>query len=145
MRNPLTYSSSHRTRHHVTFANSDEFGGHGDNDVGGVRKHLAQVRELVDHPKLLQTLGVNPPVRPRILLYGSPCTGKTLLARHQSELWCQVNLLESRWRGRRSWQRLGDWDRWRPIAIPTWWSEEMDDESEFDFRVSSLPLCGDRW
>jgi ATP-dependent 26S proteasome regulatory subunit len=83
MRNPLTYSSSHRTRHHVTFANSDEFGGHGDNDVGGVRKHLAQVRELVDHPKLLQTLGVNPPVRPRILLYGSPCTGKTLLARHR--------------------------------------------------------------
>ncbi|KAJ1268405.1 hypothetical protein BS78_07G132200 [Paspalum vaginatum] len=57
--------------------------GPGYDDVGGVRKQLAQIRELVDlplrHPKLFQTLGVKPPKG--ILLYGPPGTGKTLLAR----------------------------------------------------------------
>uniref|UniRef100_A0A0E0LUY6 AAA+ ATPase domain-containing protein n=1 Tax=Oryza punctata TaxID=4537 RepID=A0A0E0LUY6_ORYPU len=57
--------------------------GPGYDDVGGVRKQLAQIRELVElplrHPKLFQTLGVRPPKG--ILLYGPPDTGKTLLAR----------------------------------------------------------------
>ncbi|KAF8701977.1 hypothetical protein HU200_033311 [Digitaria exilis] len=57
--------------------------GPGYDDVGGVRKQLAQIRELVElplrHPKLFQTLGVKPPKG--ILLYGPPGTGKTLLAR----------------------------------------------------------------
>ncbi|KAF0899169.1 hypothetical protein E2562_013387 [Oryza meyeriana var. granulata] len=57
--------------------------GPGYEDVGGVRKQLAQIRELVElplrHPKLFQTLGVKPPKG--ILLYGPPGTGKTLLAR----------------------------------------------------------------
>ncbi|KAG8087229.1 hypothetical protein GUJ93_ZPchr0010g7830 [Zizania palustris] len=52
-------------------------------DVGGVRKQLAQIRELVElplrHPNLFRTLGVKPPKG--ILLYGPPGTGKTLLAR----------------------------------------------------------------
>uniref|UniRef100_A0A0D9X7S6 AAA+ ATPase domain-containing protein n=1 Tax=Leersia perrieri TaxID=77586 RepID=A0A0D9X7S6_9ORYZ len=57
--------------------------GPGYDDVGGVRKQLAQIRELVElplrHPKLFQTLGVKPPKG--ILLHGPPGTGKTLLAR----------------------------------------------------------------
>ncbi|XP_037481093.1 cell division cycle protein 48 homolog [Triticum dicoccoides] len=57
--------------------------GPGYDDVGGVRKQLAQIRELVElplrHPKLFKTLGVKPPKG--ILLYGPPGTGKTLLAR----------------------------------------------------------------
>ncbi|GJN16257.1 hypothetical protein PR202_gb03223 [Eleusine coracana subsp. coracana] len=57
--------------------------GPGYDDVGGVRKQLAQIRELVElplrHPALFQTLGVKPPKG--ILLYGPPGTGKTLLAR----------------------------------------------------------------
>ncbi|CAL5002242.1 unnamed protein product [Urochloa decumbens] len=57
--------------------------GPGYDDVGGVRKQLAQIRELVElplrHPKLFRTLGVKPPKG--ILLYGPPGTGKTLLAR----------------------------------------------------------------
>ncbi|KAG2583816.1 hypothetical protein PVAP13_6KG246000 [Panicum virgatum] len=57
--------------------------GPGYDDVGGVRKQLAQIRELVElplrHPKLFQTLGVKPPKG--ILLYGPPGTGKTLLGR----------------------------------------------------------------
>ncbi|PNT68092.1 cell division cycle protein 48 homolog [Brachypodium distachyon] len=61
----------------------DRLDGPGYDDVGGVRKQLAQIRELVElplrHPKLFQTLGVKPPKG--ILLYGPPGTGKTLLAR----------------------------------------------------------------
>ena len=57
--------------------------GPGYDDVGGVRKQLAQIREMVElplrHPKLFHTLGVKPPKG--ILLYGPPGTGKTLLAR----------------------------------------------------------------
>uniref|UniRef100_A0A8I6WN64 Uncharacterized protein n=2 Tax=Hordeum vulgare subsp. vulgare TaxID=112509 RepID=A0A8I6WN64_HORVV len=57
--------------------------GPGYDDVGGIRKQLAQIRELVElplrHPKLFKTLGVKPPKG--ILLYGPPGTGKTLLAR----------------------------------------------------------------
>ncbi|KAL5703137.1 Cell division control protein 48 E [Ranunculus cassubicifolius] len=55
----------------------------GYDDVGGVRKQMAQIRELVElplrHPNLFKSIGVKPPKG--ILLYGPPGTGKTLIAR----------------------------------------------------------------
>uniref|UniRef100_A0A6U2ZA75 Vesicle-fusing ATPase n=1 Tax=Paramoeba aestuarina TaxID=180227 RepID=A0A6U2ZA75_9EUKA len=55
----------------------------GYDDIGGMRKQLAQIRELVElpirHPTLFKTIGVKPPKG--ILLYGPPGTGKTLIAR----------------------------------------------------------------
>ncbi|CAL9018089.1 unnamed protein product [Prunus brigantina] len=55
----------------------------GYDDVGGVRKQMAQIRELVElplrHPQLFKIIGVKPPKG--ILLYGPPGTGKTLIAR----------------------------------------------------------------
>ncbi|KAH9740028.1 cell division control protein 48 [Citrus sinensis] len=55
----------------------------GYDDVGGVRKQMAQIRELVElplrHPQLFKSIGVKPPKG--ILLYGPPGTGKTLIAR----------------------------------------------------------------
>jgi len=55
----------------------------GYDDIGGVRKQLAQVKEMVElplrHPSLFKAIGVKPPRG--ILLYGPPGTGKTLLAR----------------------------------------------------------------
>jgi hypothetical protein len=45
----------------------------GYDDIGGVRKQLAQIRELVElplrHPQLFKTIGVKPPKG--ILLYGA--------------------------------------------------------------------------
>ena len=55
----------------------------GYDDVGGCKKQLAQIRELVElplrHPQLFKTIGIKPPKG--ILLYGPPGTGKTLLVR----------------------------------------------------------------
>jgi transitional endoplasmic reticulum ATPase len=55
----------------------------GYDDIGGCRKQLAQIRELVElpirHPQLFKNIGVKPPKG--ILLYGPPGTGKTLIAR----------------------------------------------------------------
>eukprot|EP01100_Stratorugosa_tubuloviscum_P008948 TRINITY_DN374_c0_g1_i1.p1 TRINITY_DN374_c0_g1~~TRINITY_DN374_c0_g1_i1.p1 ORF type:complete len:844 (+),score=507.81 TRINITY_DN374_c0_g1_i1:175-2706(+) len=55
----------------------------GYDDVGGCRKQLGQIRELVElplrHPALFKSIGVKPPKG--ILLYGPPGTGKTLIAR----------------------------------------------------------------
>ncbi|GKV04203.1 hypothetical protein SLEP1_g16397 [Rubroshorea leprosula] len=57
--------------------------GVGYDDIGGVRKQLAQIRELVElplrHPQVFKSIGVKPPRG--ILLYGPPGTGKTLIAR----------------------------------------------------------------
>merc|ERR1719158_1567616 len=55
----------------------------GYDDIGGARKQMAQIREMVElplrHPTLFKTLGVKPPRG--VLLYGPPGTGKTLIAR----------------------------------------------------------------
>ncbi|RXH68792.1 hypothetical protein DVH24_031125 [Malus domestica] len=54
----------------------------GYDDVGGVRKQMAQIRELMElplrHPQLFKSIGVKPPKG--ILLYGPPGTGKILIA-----------------------------------------------------------------
>merc|ERR1712110_972356 len=55
----------------------------GYDDIGGCRKQLAQIKEMVElplrHPTLFKTLGVKPPRG--VLLYGPPGSGKTLIAR----------------------------------------------------------------
>lgn len=55
----------------------------GYDDVGGCRKQMAQIREMIElplrHPALFKTLGVKPPRG--VLLYGPPGSGKTLIAR----------------------------------------------------------------
>merc|ERR1711988_539042 len=55
----------------------------GYDDIGGVKKQLANIREMVElplrHPTLFKTIGVKPPRG--VLLYGPPGTGKTLMAR----------------------------------------------------------------
>merc|ERR1712029_942053 len=55
----------------------------GYDDIGGCRKQMAQVRELVElplrHPQLFKSIGIKPPRG--ILMFGPPGTGKTLLAR----------------------------------------------------------------
>ncbi|KLO03765.1 valosin-containing protein, partial [Schizopora paradoxa] len=57
--------------------------GVGNDDVGGYRKQMAQIRELVElplrHPQLFKSLGIKPPRG--ILMFGPPGTGKTLMAR----------------------------------------------------------------
>jgi len=55
----------------------------GYDDVGGCRRQMAQIREMIElplrHPTLFKTLGVKPPRG--VLLHGPPGTGKTLIAR----------------------------------------------------------------
>jgi len=55
----------------------------GYDDIGGCRKQLAQIKEMVElplrHPALFKAIGVKPPRG--ILMFGPPGTGKTLLAR----------------------------------------------------------------
>jgi transitional endoplasmic reticulum ATPase len=55
----------------------------GYDDIGGCRKQLATIKEMVElplrHPTLFKAIGVKPPRG--ILLYGPPGTGKTLIAR----------------------------------------------------------------
>jgi transitional endoplasmic reticulum ATPase len=57
--------------------------GVGYDDVGGCRKQMALIREMIElplrHPGLFKTLGVKPPRG--VLLYGPPGSGKTLIAR----------------------------------------------------------------
>ncbi|CAI9725756.1 transitional endoplasmic reticulum ATPase [Octopus vulgaris] len=55
----------------------------GYDDIGGCRKQLAAIKEMVElplrHPQLFKAIGVKPPRG--ILMYGPPGTGKTLIAR----------------------------------------------------------------
>lgn len=55
----------------------------GYDDIGGCRKQMARIRELIEiplrHPGLWKNLGVKPPKG--VLLFGPPGTGKTLIAR----------------------------------------------------------------
>lgn len=55
----------------------------GYDDIGGCRRQLAQIREMVElplrHPQLFKNLGIKPPRG--LLLYGPPGCGKTMIGR----------------------------------------------------------------
>ena len=55
----------------------------GYDDIGGCKKQMGQIREMIElplrHPQLFKVLGVKPPRG--VLLYGPPGSGKTLIAR----------------------------------------------------------------
>jgi transitional endoplasmic reticulum ATPase len=52
-------------------------------DIGGLKRELRLVREMIElplkHPELFQQVGIDPPKG--VLLYGPPGTGKTLIAK----------------------------------------------------------------
>jgi len=52
-------------------------------DIGGLKKEIALIREMVElplrHPELFERLGIDPPKG--VLLHGPPGTGKTLIAK----------------------------------------------------------------
>ncbi|KAH7821528.1 p97C [Monocercomonoides exilis] len=64
-------------------AREDDKNDVGYDDIGGCRKQLGLIREMVElplrHPQLFKAIGVKPPRG--ILMYGPPGTGKTLIGR----------------------------------------------------------------
>jgi transitional endoplasmic reticulum ATPase len=73
------------TRLHIERRAGGRYAGAGVSyqDIGGLRKEIARVREMIElplrHPQLFAHIGVDPPRG--VLLYGPPGSGKTLIAR----------------------------------------------------------------